>query len=175
MNDFYAEYLVEKRSDGKDTAKRILLLVGMTVLCIVIFLFTGPVGILLSALVVYGGYYLFTGTSTEYEYIITNGSFDVDKISGRRSRKRLISTEISTFTDFGKLADAPAAPSGCTTVLASDNSGGEDWYADLKHKSAGNVRIIFSPNEKIIEGVEMFLPRQLKLELRRQGKLSLKK
>ena len=69
MNDFYAEYLVEKRSDGKDTAKRILLLVGMTVLCIVIFLFTGPVGILLSALVVYGGYYLFTGTSTEYEYI----------------------------------------------------------------------------------------------------------
>ena len=167
-NDFYAEYLVEKRSDGKDTAKRILLLVGMTLLCALIFLFTGPMGLLLSALVVYGGYYLFTGTSTEYEYIITTGSLDIDKISGRRSRKRLLSTEISSFTAFGKLSEAPAAPNGVTTVMASDNTGGEDYYADLKHKTAGAVRLIFSPNEKIIEGVEMFLPRQLLLERRRK-------
>ncbi len=164
--DFYAEYLVEKRSDSMDTLKRIGMLAGITVLCGVCFVFLGPFAFLFIALILYGGYYLFTGLSVEYEYIITNGSLDVDKIMGRRSRKRMISTDIETFTDFGKLKDAPPAPAGCTTVLASDNTGGEDYYADLKHKSAGDVRLIFSPNEKIVEGVEMFLPRQLKLKVR---------
>ena len=168
MNDFYAEYLVEKNPTGADTAKKVLLVIGMIVLSGLLFVFFGVLSLVPVGFLLYGGFYLLTGLSTEYEYIITNGSLDVDKVSGQRSRKRLISTDISTFTAFGKLSDAPEAPADCTTVLASDNTGGEDYFADLKHASAGNVRLIFSPNEKIVEGVEVFLPRQVKAEYRQK-------
>lgn len=166
MSDFYAEYLVQKTPTGADKAITALIVVGMIVLSIVLFLFFGLLSVVPVGFLLYGGFYLLTGLSTEYEYIITNGSLDVDKVSGQRSRKRLISTDIATFTSFGKLSDAPEAPADCTTVLASDNNGGEDYYADLKHSSAGNVRLIFSPNEKIVDGVEMYLPRQVKAEYR---------
>lgn len=168
MSDFYAEYLVEKRPTGADTTKKVLIFIGMFVLSLVLFMFFSIFGIILIGFLLYGGFYLLSGLSTEYEYIITNGSFDIDKVSGKRSRKRLISTEISTFTDFGRLSDAPDEQPDCTVVLASDNMGGEDYYADLKHASAGNVRVIFSPNEKIVEGIEMYLPRQVKLQYRQK-------
>lgn len=167
-NDFYAEYLVEKKPSGADTAKKLLIGIAAVLLSGFVMLFTFfPMSIGPAALVIYGAYYVISGLDTEYEYILTNGELDIDKISGKRKRKRLITAVIADFTSFGKLSDAPEEPDGCTTVLASDGTGENLYYADLVHKSAGNVRIIFTPSEKIIDGVGIFLPRQLKAEFNR--------
>lgn len=167
-NDFYAEYLVSKRPSGGDTAKKVLiglaaLLLAAFFMLIIIF----PLSILPAGLIIYGGYYLMTGIDTEYEYILTNGDLDIDKISGKRKRKRLITAKIGEFTSFGKLSEAPEEPDGCTTVLAGDGTRENLYYADFRHQSAGNVRLIFSPSDKILEGVGMFLPRQLRAEFNR--------
>ncbi|MBP0955485.1 MAG: hypothetical protein J6M90_07570 [Oscillospiraceae bacterium] len=166
-NDFYAEYMVTKRPSGGDTVKKVLLALAMLLVSAVLFLIFFPVGILLIFLVFYGGYYLFTGLYTEYEYIITNGTLDVDKISGKRSRKRLISADIAKFERFGLLSQAPDVPDGATTVLASSNDGAAEYYADYKHKSGGMVRLIFSPNDKIIDGIVMFLEPRMRIEVKR--------
>ena len=166
-NDFYAEYLVSKASTGMDTVKKILIGLG-TALVAGFFLAAVPMmGILMAGLVFYGGYYLLTGVDVEYEYIITNGDLDIDKVIGKRKRKRLITAPIGTFTAFGKLSEAGEEPDNTTTVLASGGNG-EEFYCDFVHKSVGNVRIIFTPSEKIIEGIGIFLPRQLKLEFNRK-------
>lgn len=166
-NDFYAEYLVPKKSTGADTAKKIG--IGILTAFVASFFFVAfPfVGILMAALVFYGGYFLITGVDVEYEYIITNGDMDIDKVIGKRKRKRLITAPIGTFTAFGKLSEAPEAADGTTTVLASGGTG-EEYYCDFVHKSAGNVRIIFTPSEKIIEGIGIFIPRQMKAEFMRK-------
>lgn len=41
----------------------------------------------------YGGYILITNMSVEYEYIVTNGEMDIDKIIAKRRRKRLITVK----------------------------------------------------------------------------------
>lgn len=174
-NDFYAECLVAKRVTSTDKVKRILFFVGLTLICAVLLLFLGGLGLMLDAAILYGGYYLFTGMDVEYEYIITNGTLDVDKISGQRRRKRLVSVEVEDFTAFGKLSEAREEADGTTIVMASAQNGSADYYADAKHKSAGNVRIIFTPNDKMIDGIGMYLPRTMKQEFMRTRKIELAK
>ncbi|MBQ4362872.1 MAG: hypothetical protein II782_02590 [Oscillospiraceae bacterium] len=168
ITDFYTEYLVAKIPTGGDKAKQILFLVGLTLICGFLFWFFGPIlGLMVTLAVMYGAYHLFTGFSKEYEYIITNGQLDIDRISGQRDRKRLVTVDLETCTAFGKLSDAPEEPDGTTIVLASANNGETDYYCDAKHKSAGNVRIIFTPNDKIIDGIGMFLPNTMKVEFKK--------
>lgn len=165
-NDFYAECLVSKAPTGGDTAKRVLIGLGTAVIAAGAFWFIFfPISLFIIAGVFYGAYYLMTGIDAEYEYILTNGDFDIDKIIGKRKRKRLVSASIGDFTAFGLLSEAPDFDG--TTVLASSGSG-EDYYADFVHKTEGNVRLIFTPNEKILDGMELFLPRQLKQEFKKK-------
>lgn len=122
-NDFYSEQLVAKKSGGSETAKKIL--IGVLTALVAAFLFLiiiFPLSLLLVGLVFYGGYYLMTGIDTEYEYILTNGDLDIDKITGKRKRKRLLSTKIGDFTAFGKLEEAPEAADKVTTVLVTDGT-----------------------------------------------------
>ena len=169
-SDFYAEYLVPRKPTAIDMVKKGLIGVAGAALAAVFFLFffaMFPLNLAGVALIFYLTYLLMTGIDTEYEYILTNGEMDVDKIIGKRKRKRLITAPIGEFTAFGRLADAPEEADGCTTVLAGSGSPEEAYFADFVHKSAGNVRIVFSPSEKILDGIELFLPRQLKAEFKK--------
>ena len=86
-NDFYSEQLVAKKSGGSETAKKIL--IGVLTALVAAFLFLiiiFPLSLLLVGLVFYGGYYLMTGIDTEYEYILTNGDLDIDKITGAQEK-----------------------------------------------------------------------------------------
>lgn len=166
-NDFYSEQLITKNSSGGDTAKKVLIGIGAALISAFIFLALFmflPMNLIFVGLVFYLAYFLMSGIDTEYEYIITNGDFDVDKIIGKRKRKRLLSSNIADFTAFGKAESAPDAAPDATTVLVTDGTGQGEYYADLKHKTAGSVRVIFTPNEKTLEGIVMFLPRQVKAE-----------
>lgn len=170
-NDFYSEQLVAKAPDGSDWVKRVLIGLGGLAVAIGVFLFLFilmPMNLVLVFGIFYLTFYLMSGIDTEYEYIITNGDIDIDKIIGKRKRKRLMSAKISDFTAFGPYDEAPEAPSGITVVHVTDGSGENIYYADFKHKSAGDVRLIFSPNEKTIDGIVMFMSRQLKTEYNRK-------
>lgn len=164
-NDFYAECLVEKSSTAGDTVKKVLIGLGTAILAAAAFWFIlFPMSLFIIFAIFYGAYYLMTGIDAEYEYILTNGDFDIDKIIGKRKRKRLVSASIGDFTAFGPLSEA--GDFSGTTVLASSGSG-QDYYADYVHKTEGNVRLIFTPSEKILDGMELFLPRQLRVEFKR--------
>ena len=163
--DFYTEYLVSKAPTGGDTVKKLLIGLGTAFLSAAAFWFIFfPISLFIIVGIFYGAYYLMTGVDAEYEYILTNGDLDIDKIIGKRKRKRLVSASIDSFTAFGKLSEA--GDFSGTTVLAS-GSEGEAYYADFVHKTEGNVRIIFTPNERILDGMELFLPRQLRVEFKR--------
>ena len=176
--DIFVEQIVKKAPTGKDTAKKVLLVVAMCLLTAVLAFvmmfmpaFTG-VALLLLCGIMYGGYYLITGLDVEYEYIVTNGEIDIDKIIAKRKRSRLITGKVSSFEDFGRYENAPEIDSSVTIVSAVGNSlsGNETemWYADFTHASAGKVRLIISAEEKVIEAIRPFLPRQLKVNLSKQ-------
>ena len=171
--DVFVEQIVKKEVSGKDWALRIIIGIGMGVLGAVslfVLLFVFPLlGMLLLFATIWGGYFLITGTDCEYEYIVTNGEIDIDKIIAKRKRVRLITAKASSFEAFGEYKNAPDIDGGVTTVSAVGTDGGEVYYADFKHPSAGNVRLIFSPSEKVIEAITPFFSRQLKISLRKNG------
>lgn len=173
--DIFVEQIVKKETSGKDWALRVIIGIGMGILgaaSLFIFMIIPFLGLLLLFGVIWGGCQLMTNTDCEYEYIVTNGEIDVDKIIAKRKRVRLITAKASAFEAFGKYENAPDTDNSVTTVSAvgvpETDSELKVWYADLKHPSAGNVRLIFSPNEKVIEAITPFLPRQVKINMAKE-------
>lgn len=166
--DVFVEQLVKKPSNGKTLALKLLIGFGVFVVsafCLYLMLIGIVAALLLIAAAVYGGYFLISGLNSEYEYIVTNGEIDIDKIIAQRKRKRLITAKPSKFEAFGKLADA-APVSGITVVEAGGipDEAAEDHYIDFTHDNFGKVRLIFTPTERTIEAIKPFLPRAVRVE-----------
>lgn len=177
--DIFVEQIVKKNASGKDWALRIIIGIAMGVLGAVslfVLLFIFPfLGIIMLFGVFWGGWRLITGLDCEYEYIVTNGEIDIDKIIAKRKRVRLMTAKASSFEAFGEYTnDTPDEADGATVVSAvgENESSAETktYYADFKHASAGNVRLIFSPEERVVEAITPFLSGQLKINMRRNQK-----
>lgn len=159
--DYFSEQIVVKRKDSTDNVKKIIIYTASVILAITAGYFLFPIGVLLAVGVLFGGYYLLTGLDCEYEYIITNGELDIDKIIAKRQRKTLITVNISEFTSFGKVS-SDANNSECTSVIALGEGKADDYYAIFNNSSIGKVYLAFSPNEKTLETINRYLTRNLK-------------
>ena len=91
---------------------------------------------MLSAVIIvaagYGAYYLCGFLSVEYEYIITNGTMDIDIIYSKRSRKRLASFELSDVESIEKYKGETLDKRKFKSVFTACN-------ADDKNAYYGNV------------------------------------
>ncbi len=166
MTDRFTEQLVKKQPSSADTAKKLAVIVGGLLLMaatIFVAFITGLFIILTITLGLgYLGYFMLTGMSIEYEYTFTNGELDIDKISGQRKRQHLITVDASKFEDFGKVTADMPQKYDVTLVLCSDNTGTDEYYADLTTEDYGETRIIFTPGEKMAGYIEEALPRNLR-------------
>ncbi len=174
--DIFTEQLVKRPSSGKTVALKALIGVAAAVLCLIsvyLMLLGFAIALFIILGVCYCAYVLMSNFEVEYEYIVTNGEIDIDKIIAQRTRKRLLTAKASAFERFGKLADAPAIEAGTTTIQAEGTGANvtEAYYADLPHPALGNVRLIFSPEEKVIEALRPYFSRNLRVEFdRKYGK-----
>lgn len=167
--DVFIEQIVKKKMTTADMLK-IVGICFLTILVIfasfMIFPMIPAVGSFLSMLspliivgACYGAYYLITAQNLEYEYIMTNGEIDIDKIINRRKRKRMITVNTRDFSEFGLYKDAPDA-SGMTTILACTSiDDPETYYAVLDHSKHGKCMLIFNPNEKLLKSAKQFIRR----------------
>ena len=161
--DTYAEQLVVKQSDSSDQMKKIGIIVGgiaviLALLYVTVFIM--PIAIIAACGAAYGAYWLLTCQNVEYEYTVTNGSVDIDKIISRRKRVSLISVEVKDFTDFGEYSSVNDNFSGTTVMAVGEDD--ELYFADFHNEQYGETRLVFSPNEKILNCIKPYLPRTLK-------------
>ena len=77
----------------------------------------------------------------------------------------MVSTDIKKFTAFGKYTDGMDESEDMTVVIASDNIASHEYYADFQHEEYGLTRLIFAPDERILDNIKKSLPPQLKREL----------
>ncbi len=175
--DNFAEQLVKKNETSSDKTKRLLTTVGgiaLTVLLAVFGFITlgNPVlsllGFLLAVAAGYGTFFIVQSSHIEYEYAFTNGELDIDKIIAKRKRKPLLSVEVRKFTDFGKYSDDLEETAEMTVVISSDNIASHEYYADFQHEDYGLTRLVFSPNEKMLENIKRFLSGSLRSKLARE-------
>lgn len=171
--DTFSEQLVPKISTGADKAKKILISLATILLASVLMWLSIVYGvyslIILVLLILYGGVWLVSNMNVEYEYIITNNEMDIDKIIGRRKRKRMITLDISAAEDFAPYS-SEIDVSADATVHAT--SGGEKnaHYLVVQHNSYGKVMLIFNPNEKTREAIMQEIPNSLRIKIRNNAK-----
>ena len=162
--DVFKEQLVEKKSNGIDYLKKFGFIFGGIAVAIVFmtisFLFNLYLFMIISAIILYFIVMNLGNFSVEYEYIVTNKDLDVDKITGKKSRKRLITADILTAEFFGEYSESNLGNVNAT-VLATDGTEFDQYLLVVNHKKLGKVAIVFSPNKDIIEAMKQNLPRNL--------------
>lgn len=161
--DIFVEQIVKKKFGGKDYAiVALTVFLGLVILfiCMAFFppaLFLALVGVCAAA------YFIITSRNLEFEYSVTNGDLTIDKIVNRRKRKRVVSLDLHNVEEMGKYsAEAHRSKSYAKrymTAQTDDGRGG--WYLCARQPQTGNVLVVFDPEEKVLNAVKPFLPRQV--------------
>ncbi len=173
MDNFYEQLVVKNETSG-DKARRIGTVISgsLFTLCLVLIAMLqmdrpimALLGLLLAVGAGYGTYFLVTTSYVEYEYAFTNGELDVDKIIAKKKRSSLVGINVSSFSDFGKYSDDMEESEDMTVIFATDNVISKEYYADFEHKDYGKTRLVFVPDERMMENIRKFLPAKLKQKL----------
>lgn len=168
--DSFAEQLVKREDTSSDKMKKYLIYGGgifITIALVILAVLKMGSTVSIIMLLLAGGagyltYFLGTSTYVEYEYAFTNGELDIDKIIAKRKRVELISADVRKFTAFGKYSEDIDDSDDLTTVISSDNIASHEYYADFECDKYGKTRLIFAPDEKILEYIMDFLPYSVK-------------
>lgn len=166
--DIFVEHMVKRRPSGKDIG----LMLFYAILAGVIFIagvFLSPAvlgpfsfaGVVVGVAAVFGAYYLISNMNIEYEYIITNGEIDVDKIMAKRRRKRLLTANARTFEAFGPYRAQEHAGSEYTSRVYAAESTDENnaYYAVFTHVKLGKTLLVFTPDDRVLEALKKYIPR----------------
>lgn len=161
MDTFFEQIVTIKK-----TAKTWLALFGITLAALILaclaFLFLGSFGLLIVAAIFYGAYRLYMFFFIEYEYIITNGSMDIDKIIAKNSRKRLLSFELTSVVRLEKY-NPMARPVGNfkKTVIACNEDDPNAYFMVTSEEGKGMMLLVFSPDERIKSAIVKFVPKHI--------------
>lgn len=160
MNEFYTEQLVKQKATLSTMIKKsavVVFVIVMFLVAILISLAAIPLFIGAVALAVF----LWKRFNLEFEYLYYNGDLDIDKIMGMQKRKRVFSANVKTMEVI--------APSGSFELQqyqnlkkydCSTNSGNKTYEMVIPHKGQ-KVRVIFEPNEKILQDLRRWEPRKV--------------
>lgn len=178
MQDVFIEYMVRRKNTTQTTLKKVGIIVGAMVVSFLLFVFSGYLGAFsfLGTLavcgIVYGAYVLLTSQNVEFEYAVTNGEIDIDRIMAQRKRQRLITVNCRQVEAFGKYKAAEHANKTYgKKIFACDSADSQDlWYCVVRSaKESGPVLVVFNANEKMLNGIKPFLPRPVMHEAFRTG------
>ena len=174
MADVFVEHMVARRPTPKIMMQKVLLSVAAAVVALLPIIIEGmtaiPVATLMPFFIIGSGWgmiLLFRRLNLEFEYIVTNGEMDVDKIMGRTSRKRLFTVDCRNFDIL-----APYKPdyrneyesqSISEIVDVSSHAGAPGrWFAVFNAKDGKRTLLIFEPSERMLEAFRLYIRSKIK-------------
>lgn len=166
--DLFNEFIVERKKGAKDLMVIAAMIAGVILLIFVLMLFAQYLASFLLLLIVAVFYFLYIGISSmnvEYEYSVTNGELDIDKIIARRKRSKVISVHSRSFEYF-----APYTPEHKNTYEDSSitkrldltsNTGNERVYFAVYYKNNDKILFTFEPTQKMLDDFARYVPRRV--------------
>lgn len=173
--DTFIEQLIKRKKNTKDYIIETLICIAGTILvllCLTIFRpYLGMLIILVPCGIIYGAYKLIRMRYIEFEYSFTNGDLTIDKIIERQRRKRVISFDVKDAEEMGKYDKQAAArlenKSVRSRYITGINENGiseNSWYIICDTKKDGVVLVVFDPEEKVLDAIKAYIPRQVRVE-----------
>ncbi len=169
--DIFNEQIVKKTKSPLELLLLMLIyLAGFTVgMLLILFGLTFAINFIFTFIILAGVLFYFTikvGTNLnlEFEYSVTNNLFDVDKITAKSRRKRLVSLDIKAIDDIGVYTIEKYKDKNFDLKVNAVGNPGQDgiMYIVTRHPTKGKTLVIFQPNEKIVEALKKSLPYNLK-------------
>ncbi len=159
--DVFFEQLVKIKRTAASTLLLLLSLFFAAAICVALFWFSNLYPILIVGIVAvgYGEWKLLGYFHKEYEYIITNGTVDIDCIIGKNSRKRVISFECTDIQRIGRYnpKNPPVTDAGEKYICGNT----DDAYFLLVKKQSRKVLIVASLNEKMLGAIKESVPKNM--------------
>ena len=160
MSDSYTEQLVKQSASSEIMFKKIGLIIAI-IICALIAVFV-PVLVIIPALGIVGLIYLWKRWScVEYEYLYFNGELDIDRIMGREARKRLISISAKDMEVLAPTGSGELQIYQNLKVYDCSSKTGNKTYEIVAKLKDQNVRVIFEPNDTILQGMRFYAPRKV--------------
>lgn len=164
--DTFFEQIVSIKKSGKSIALFSFIWLFALTLCALLFL-TGILGSFTPILIValgYGAWWLTSKLNVEYEYIVTNGTMDVDKIINKSSRQRISSFELQNVERLEKFNDHLLLNVKKENIVFACNKNDPNAYLLVASAKDTKVNyIVFSPSEKLQAAIKKSLPKFLSL------------
>lgn len=162
--DTFFEQIISIRKNGKTFAAVLGIWILAIILCAFLFLFPilRALTILLVCGIIFGAYKLASLFNIEYEYIITNGTLDIDKIINKSSRKRVLSLELANVSRLEKYNPATANTIKSKELTFACNENDEGAYLLVAERDGKPASyLVFAPNERIKEAIIKFVPKYI--------------
>lgn len=157
--DFYCEQLVKIKRGFRHYLAAIGIWFATFVIAVLSILFLRVLAALIIMAAGYGAYYLCSFLSVEYEYIITNGTFDIDIIYAKRSRKRIASFELLNVQIIEKYNGEPIDKRKFNGVYIACNRNDKSAYKLVINRDPGTTVAVISPDDRTKQEIIKFVPK----------------
>ncbi len=165
--DMFVEQIIYRKKTKSQVALAVLIMALTSILVVMAFLLLGSLALMLMLPLGWGMWWLLSGMNIEYEYCITNGDIDIDRIVARRKRERVVSVSLKKLDSAGRYE--PEKWQGRQvdrTVFAAVSEKEEGlYYFSYRSKKRGYTLVVFQPNERVMEAFVKALPRLLQMEM----------
>lgn len=163
MGEVYHEWLIKRRMTVTGIALRVLF-VMMCVASIILTLVFGPISFVVGVALAYLTRYIFQNTNIEYEYMYLSGECQIDKICGKMRRKGCGKIEMDKVEIVAPEGHEELAQYEKQVYKLRDFSSLEkdaDRYVVFERKDSSLIKVIFEPNEDIIQEMQLTAPRKV--------------
>ena len=161
--DTFFEQIIAVKKNGKAVAAIIGIWLAAFIVCFLLIMFMGFLGtfsLLLAAGVLFGAYKLCSRFNLEYEYIVTNGTMDIDKIINKSSRKRILSFELATVSRIEKFNPAQLSGVNAKELFITCNQDDPGAYLMVSAtEGKGTSYLVFAPDERVRSAIVKFVPK----------------
>lgn len=171
--DIFVEQLVKK----KKSAGQILAIIGTVLLAVFLLalsiLFIAWVRGFAAFIIVgvfYGAWYLLTAQNIEYEYCVTNGDIDIDRIVAQRKRQRIVSVSGKKIESAGRYLPEKWAgrPMDRTVIAAPSDHEDNLYYFTYHSKKRGHTLVVFQPDDRVKDSFYEGLPKLVQLDFNKE-------
>jgi len=165
--DSFVEQLIKERRGGRYFFSMFGLTVAALLLLTLAVMFAGYLGVLIAFVVVgigYGWHWCTSMLITEYEYCVTNGDIDIDRIRGKSRRLRLVSVRGDKIESLAPYKGDDL--SKYNRVVRCTSSTTDDlWMFTYHSKKNGHTVVVFEPNARVlhalVDGLSPLLRREV--------------
>jgi len=164
------DVFIEKIVGRKKRIEDHLFIAGLVTIGIIAFFAVFAIPILsgfapiLAAGIIFCVYYFAKSRNIEFEYAVTNGDLDIDKIISQRKRKRVFSANCKDFDVVAKVGsqqythEVRNMKNRLEAVSSMDAPG--VYFITLTYKGEKMV-VFFEPDERMLNSFKTFIPRKV--------------